>query len=94
MLKSVFIEDPPSKTRTLKLFESQRSFNVVSKIYFSKKSLDIDQSEALKGSASQVVCARRDKKVAVGSTEDRRRWPEGTRAVSAAMGRLAWKCGN
>ena len=93
MLKSVFIEDPPSKTRTLKRIKSQKCI-VVCKVYFSKKSLGIDQSEALKGSASQVVCARRDKKVAVGRTEDRRRWPEGTRAVSAAMGRLAWKCGN
>ena len=37
--------------------------------------LDLDQSDALKGSASQVVCARRDKKVTVGSTEARTGFP-------------------
>ena len=37
--------------------------------------LSLDQSDALKGSASQVVCARRDKKVTVGSTEARTGFP-------------------
>ena len=35
--------------------------------------------DALKGSASQVVCARRDKKVTVGSTEARTGFPFPTR---------------
>ena len=37
--------------------------------------LSLDQSDALKGSASQVVCARRDKKVTVGSTEAKTGFP-------------------